>query len=153
MRQHIRASISLGADPVAIRQHLREDFLSAPRVLTIQLPLSEFSIPGNLAISKEVTVQARLVQYDINMDDDLEIEFGAASGGQLFPTFRGVLDFYPIEDQQRSVLEITGTYEPPFGILGTLIDTTIGYLVAQRSVEQLLREIALHCSRDRVPSK
>lgn len=139
-------------DCAAILKQLREAFLAGEKTFTIHLPLSDFSIPGNLWLSKPITVTARLAQYSANMPDDLQIQFEPSVRSAFFPTFRGNLAVRPAEEDARSILELAGTYEPPLGPIGEAIDGAIGNRIAQRSIENLLTEIALHCTQTPSPA-
>lgn len=142
MRTRIGASITVGGDPASIRRLLRDEFLRAPKAMTIELPVDGLPIPGTLALSKEITITARLLEYSANMPDDLEIEFVATRAARLFPVFRGKLEVSSGEIAGQSVVEITGSYTPPLGVLGMAIDTMFGYRIAQRCVANLLKDVA-----------
>ncbi len=58
----------------------------------------------------------------------------------LFPDFHGVLTVRP--QARGSSLRIDGTYQPPFGSLGRVFDALAGRIVARRTLERLLDDLA-----------
>ena len=58
----------------------------------------------------------------------------------LFPDFHGALTVRP--QARGSSLRIEGTYQPPFGPLGVVIDAIAGRMVARRTLERLLDDLA-----------
>ena len=146
MKQHIRASIEVAGDCAAILAQLRDALVVGEKRFTIHVPLSDFSIPGNLWLSKPITVTARLTQYSANMPDDLQVGFQPSVPSPLFPAFSGNLSTRPADADARTILELTGTYEPPLGSIGQAVDGAIGHRIAQRSIENLLAKMARQCA-------
>ena len=140
--QKLRAAIALPGEATRLRQRLETEFLHADKIFTIQVPLKDFGIPGDLNLGKEIVVNARLGRDDLGLNDQFHVEFKATRATALFPTFRGILDIFPDELQGGSILEVIGQYQPPLGMMGLAIDTTIGYLIAQRSATSFLSEVA-----------
>lgn len=140
--QKLRASVRIPGDALALRQRLEAEFLNRNKSFRIHIALKDFAIPGDLVLEKEILLHARLVRDELNLNNDLQVEFRASTVTNLFPTFRGVLDVYPAEYESESILEVVGSYEPPLGMIGLAIDTTFGYLIAERSIKDFLRDIA-----------
>lgn len=140
--QRLRAFIGIPGDPAVLREILLREFIDKRKPFRIHLPLREFAIPGDLLLDKEIVVHTHVVRDEDNLNDEMFVEFKAATQTSLYPSFRGVLDVYPADYGTEAVLEITGTYTPPLGLLGLAIDSTVGYLIAQRSMNDFLQQIA-----------
>jgi hypothetical protein len=72
--------------------------------------------------------------------DGAEIALAAAEGEAFFPVFHGTLRVEPI-DTFSSRLVLRGTYEVPFGVLGAIVDRTVMFTVAERSLQTFLGEL------------
>ena len=140
--QELRASIGISGDPATIRATLLREFIGTDKACNIHVSLKDFAIPGDVVIEKGILVYAHVVRDEENLNNDVMVEFKAATETELFPTFRGVLDVYAAEYGSESVLEIVGAYEAPLGMLGLAIDSTIGYVIAQRSMTDFLSTVA-----------
>lgn len=57
----------------------------------------------------------------------------------MFPSFSGTLTARP--HGRRSSLRVTGSYEPPLGKTGAVIDRVAGRYVAYATLQRLLREL------------
>ena len=64
----------------------------------------------------------------------------------LLPAFAGTLELRPDGDD-ASTVAITGTYRPPLGLLGAIVDGAIGHRVAEVSVEGLVTGVARRLER------
>lgn len=139
--KELKVAAAVFGDAQEIRRKVVANF-ARPHAVTLRVSLKDFAVPGDLVLEKEVFVQARLARDELNLNDELQIEFEAASAANLFPAFRGLLDVVPGDKAGEAILELRGTYAPPFGFGGAAFDSAIGYLVAQRSVKAFLSELA-----------
>lgn len=137
--------MTIAGDPTTIRKQVLAELLGGTKSLTLRVPLANLSVPGAFAVSKEITVTTRLIQYSANMPDDLQVEFQASPPNALFPTFLGVFEFHRAEEAGRSVLEIRGTYEAPLGLVGAVLDAAVGHRIAHRTLVEFLNEIVALC--------
>lgn len=148
----LKVATAVAGDATEIRSRVVAGF-ERPHVITLRVDLKDFALPGDVVLEKEVYVHARLVRDELNLNDELHIEFEGASSPGLFPKFRGILDVFPGEKSGESILELRGNYEPPFGFGGAAFDSAIGYLVAQRSVKTFLDEVAASIQRGGLESQ
>lgn len=115
--------------------------LRKPRRVPLRVNLGDFAVPGDVALEKSAFVLAQPVRDDLNLNDDLAVEFAPSSAPAWFPRFRGVLDVFPGEKPDETIVELTGSYEPPFGAAGKAFDAALGHLIAQRSIVSFLQQI------------
>lgn len=73
----------------------------------------------------------------------IPIEWEAASRPGLFPLMRGELALYPITGTETQ-LDLGGTYVPPMGPLGGVLDAVVGHRIADASVHRFLGDVAHH---------
>jgi hypothetical protein len=62
-------------------------------------------------------------------------------GGGAYPTFTGTLTVRADEDYTGCILEISGEYEPPLGVLGLAFDAIVGSRLAAGTASELLGSI------------
>jgi hypothetical protein len=73
----------------------------------------------------------------------IPIEWEAASRPGLFPLMSGELALYPITGTETQ-LDFGGTYQPPMGPLGGVLDSVVGHRIADASIHRFLSDVAHH---------
>ena len=63
------------------------------------------------------------------------------AGGGLFPALDADITVTPAGGQ-TSLLKLTGTYRPPLGALGTVLDMAVLHRIARRTIQTFLKRIA-----------
>lgn len=66
----------------------------------------------------------------------------SAKGGGPFPKFAGALAVEKAPHDDCFGLVVSGHYDPPLGVAGTIFDATLGRRIAHSSARDLLRSIA-----------
>jgi hypothetical protein len=69
---------------------------------------------------------------------------------RAFPVFEGDIDIAPLGPQETQVT-LSGRYEPPLGGVGRQIDRLILHRVAEASIREFLRRVAVAVAADDVP--
>jgi hypothetical protein len=59
----------------------------------------------------------------------------------LFPQMRAKLLVYPLSKSETQ-LELDGTYDPPFGLLGDALDALVGHRIAEACVLRFIQDVA-----------
>jgi hypothetical protein len=59
----------------------------------------------------------------------------------LLPAFSGTLEICELDDG-TTCLEVAGTYRPPLGLVGVIVDGAIGHRVAEVSIEHFAAAVA-----------
>lgn len=125
------------------RAYLRESlqgFAESGEAETLRLcvPLGEAGKPSML--EKEVTVRYGAGADPLHFDQPWTINWRPSNGGP-YPDFAGTLTVRADEDYSRSVLELEGTYAPPFGAAGKMFDAVLGTRIASATAKEFLRRL------------
>lgn len=70
-----------------------------------------------------------------------KLEWHAAEGGALFPAMTAELSVYRL-GKDETQLELSGTYEPPLGTIGKVLDALVMHRVAEASVHRFVGDVA-----------
>ena len=73
----------------------------------------------------------------------IRLEWQSAGVPRLFPFMRAEFCVYPLT-ATATRLDLSGSYEPPFGVAGSVIDSVLGHRVAESLVHQFIRDIAVY---------
>lgn len=73
----------------------------------------------------------------------IQLEWEAAKLPRLFPFMKAELAVYPLTATETQ-LDLSGNYEPPFGVVGNVIDSVLGHRIAEASVHQFIKDIAVY---------
>lgn len=73
----------------------------------------------------------------------IQLEWEAAKLPRLFPFMRAEISIYPLTSSETQ-LELVANYEPPFGLIGTAMDTVIGRRIAEASVHRFIVDVATY---------
>jgi hypothetical protein len=73
----------------------------------------------------------------------LHLEWEAANMKRLFPFMKAELSVFPLTSTETQLC-LEGNYEPPLGVLGSLIDNVVGYRIAEASVHRFITDIAVY---------
>jgi len=73
----------------------------------------------------------------------IPIEWEAARQPRLFPLMRAELSLYPLTSTE-SQLDFAGSYEPPLGPVGSVLDAVVGHRIAEASVHRFVVDVAHH---------
>lgn len=108
-------------------------------------------------------VPLRMRFADLRIERDVEIHLAskpgypgyrlvdvswAPRGGGPYPVFHGTLS---IQDEGAgwSRIDLDGTYQPPFGLVGAAIDAAVGHRVASATASDFLAELKRIITSDR----
>jgi hypothetical protein len=77
----------------------------------------------------------------------IELEWEASKMPGLFPFMKAELSVYPLTSTETQ-LYLSGNYEPPLGVLGSLIDAVVGNRIAEASVHQFITDVAVYLRKE-----
>jgi len=116
--------------------------LEKGRTATVRLrvPSADFGIGGGIAFEKDVraTLDSRLDPTHRNRIMTIRWEPGA---GEPFPVFEGTLAAVADDSGEGSLLVLSGSYEAPGGVIGKVVDSTIGFWIARATVRDFLVQL------------
>ncbi len=71
----------------------------------------------------------------------IHLRWKAVRAAAAFPAMDAELAIYPLSKDETQ-LDLRGSYQPPLGPLGSMVDAVVGHRVAEASVHRFLSEIA-----------
>lgn len=134
------------AGPVLEEYMDRRRGSSGEIAVSLRLDLAAFGLRGDLAIKHDVLmrfVPAEPKDCSISYD----VEWTPAPAGP-YPRFSGTMRLLPAADSRRSVLELSGAYEPPLGMLGAAFDAMLGHRIAAATLRAFAHDLASQISPD-----
>jgi len=82
----------------------------------------------------------------------IQLEWEAAKMPGLFPFMKAELSVYPLTSTETQ-LYLSGNYEPPLGVLGSLVDAVVGHRIAEASVHQFITDVAVYLRKELTVAK
>jgi hypothetical protein len=135
--------------PTACPYNLAREFLAAivaPFVDSGKIDTIELDAPVDVH-DKQIARLVKLVdvEYSRGKDpmhfDQVWIVRWKPHGGGPYPSFSGELTARADENYTSCLLELTGAYEPPMGVLGAAFDAMVGSRLATATAQDLLKKI------------
>lgn len=99
---------------------------------------------GPLDVATDVHVEVGPVEEPNASDPEVTVfplTWSSASSPSLFPHMQAKLRVYPLSSSETQ-LELDGTYDPPFGLLGEAIDSVAGHRIAEACVLHFVQDVA-----------
>jgi hypothetical protein len=69
------------------------------------------------------------------------LEWEAAKMPRMFPFMQAELLVYPLTATETQ-LDLQGNYDPPLGLVGSVLDAAVGHRIAEASVQQFIKNVA-----------
>ena len=136
---------------VAIESDANEVFRNATKVAALRAKSVASELHVNIAgievgADIEITVTGiENTQKAVTSPETtrIELEWEAAKMPRLFPFMKAELPIYPLTSTETQ-LDLRGNYEPPLGIVGSVIDAAVGNRIAEASVHQFISDVAAY---------
>jgi hypothetical protein len=101
---------------------------------------------GMLDVATDVHVEVGTVEGPNPSPSGYEVaafplSWHAVASPSLFPHMQAKLLVYPLSSHETQ-LELEGSYDPPFGLLGDAIDSVAGHRIAEACVHQFVQDVA-----------
>jgi hypothetical protein len=77
----------------------------------------------------------------------IEMQWNALGHPALFPTMKAELVLSPLPSGETQ-LELCGTYLPPLGHVGMVLDVMMGHRLAEASVHRFVHDVAARLDHD-----
>jgi hypothetical protein len=98
---------------------------------------------GGLDISRDVVIEVGTPRPVEALRTILPLRWRAAAADGLFPTVDGQLEIAALSMYPPRVqLTLSGTYDPPFGAAGDIIDRVLVHHLAENVVQDFVAEVA-----------
>ena len=135
---HVQLPLVFSAARESFQRVVRElgETTGSPERHTLAVYLRDL----HAGVRGEIRVPITMEIAEHNRRFECTISIRAASDRGYFPTFEGTLSINPLATQ--SELWLQGTYLPPLGIVGGLLDRTLLRNAARRSLQAFLQRIA-----------
>jgi hypothetical protein len=139
----------------AVRQKLTaealEVFRSATKVAALRAKSVASELHVNFAgieVGTDISISVKTIEDQPKTVSSppvtrIHLEWEAANMPRLFPFMRAELSVYPLTATETQ-LDLSGNYEPPFGVVGNVIDSVLGHRIAEAAVHQFIKDIAVY---------
>jgi len=107
----------------------------------LRVRLGAVEIAADIAI--EVTEVARALSPANQPATRIDLTWKSRRSPGLFPAMTGSLWAYALSPRETQ-LELTGSYDPPLGLLGDAVDAIALHRIAERSVHRFLTDVAAY---------
>jgi hypothetical protein len=106
--------------------------------LRVNLGALHVSTAVRVAIGPPEDTQSSPLGYPITQ---FPLTWKSEQNPALFPELEATLLVYPLSSHETQ-LELEGTYDPPLGVVGDVIDAAVGHRLAEPSLFNFLRDVA-----------
>jgi hypothetical protein len=138
-----------------VREKLAEDalsvFRSATKVAAQRAETLASELHVNIAgieVGTDISISVKSVEdvpkkISSPTTTYLKLEWEAAKTPRLFPFMKAELSVYPLTFTETQ-LSLSGKYEPPLGVLGSVFDSVVGHKIAEASVHQFIKDVTVY---------
>jgi hypothetical protein len=132
----------LRADALEVFQAATRAAYSRAESLSSELRLEV----GSIGIATDILIDVEPAVESVGQAGPttrIGLNWQAKQRPHLFPLMDAVLAVYPLTGTETQ-LEFDGRYEPPLGILGSVIDAVVGKRIAEACVQRFVVDVARH---------
>ena len=142
-----------------VRDKLKENalglFQNATKVAAVRAKsvASELHINfGGIEVATDIAISVKSIDEQPKQGmaepvTKLQLEWEAAKMPRLFPFMKAELSVYPLTSTETQ-LYLSGNYDPPLGVVGSLIDSVVGHRIAEAAVHQFITDIAAYLRQE-----
>ena len=113
---------------------------SGDLVASLSVDLAGVKVTKDIAIQVGDIREEAAGHGELSRVTHIPLEWEAADSPGLFPAMRAELKVYPLSFTETQV-ELSGSYDPPMGVLGSAVDRMLGHRLAEASVHRFVRAI------------
>jgi len=129
-------------------EHVRDALLKEPLVLFQRATATELRAKaGPVDVGAEIDIEIGAIEETVSAagrkTTKIGIAWKATRRPGMFPTLRGELLIYPLT-RTETQLELSGTYDPPFGVIGEVLDAAGMHRVAEQTVNGFIQAFAAY---------
>jgi hypothetical protein len=132
-----------------LRSEALEVFRNATKVAATRAKSIASELRVNIAgIEVGTDIAIRVVGIEVRAsgfgpETTIELEWEAARSPRLFPFMKAELSVFPLTPTETQ-LHLSGNYDPPLGMVGSLIDSVVGHRIAEASVHQFISDVGAY---------
>lgn len=108
--------------------------------LTLEINVTAPGLPLPLTLARSVVATIQAASRPADMTPRFRVQWAPEPPGP-FPLFAGELYVGGSDDYESFRLRLSGSYTPPYGLLGEGFDVVLGNHIAQLTASDLLRSI------------
>ncbi|MDA1069048.1 MAG: hypothetical protein O3C43_21385 [Verrucomicrobia bacterium] len=135
----------------ALTNHASEIFQDATKVAASRANVIASGLRmnfGPIEVSTEITISINKIEElpaknKTPRTTVLKFEWKAAKMPRAFPLMKAELRIYRLTATETQ-LDLSGSYEPPLGPIGEVMNAVIGHRIADASVHRFLSDVAVH---------
>ena len=128
-----------------------EVFRSATKVAALRAKSVASELHVNFAgieVGTDISISVKAIEDEpktvsLPPTTKIRLEWESANLPRLFPFMRAELSVYPLTATETQ-LDLQGNYEPPFGVVGNVINSVLGHRIAEAAVHQFIKDIAVY---------
>lgn len=129
----------LASDPEGLLQSATESSVEQAGEVVSNLRLEV----GGFDLGRDVTIELGRFDPVEQLRAVVPISWRASAGHHLFPTLDASLEVAALSLQPPVVqVTVAGMYEPPMGLLGSVLDRTVLHRVAESVIHRFVHEVA-----------
>ncbi|MCG8422724.1 MAG: hypothetical protein MJE77_32825 [Proteobacteria bacterium] len=133
---------ALSGDAAAVFQEATKAAASRARSVAAELRVNV----GGIKVGAEIAISVNRIEESTREISSppvtrLQLEWEAAKSPHLFPFMKAELSIYPLTATETQ-LDFAGTYEPPMGALGSVVNALVGHRIAEASVHRFVDDVA-----------
>ena len=139
MMSTITASVYLHVPLDRVREYLREGLARASQAGAHRIQLFARLPATPVDLSKEVAIESTAGPE--NVEGPWPIRWRPEPGG-TYPSFEGNLSAHRNAHDDKTILELSGSYAPPLGAAGRAFDHILGHKLSDDTAHTFLMNIA-----------
>lgn len=129
-------------------EHVRDAVLKDPLALFQRATATELRAKaGPVDVGAQIDIEIGAIEETVSAAGRKTTKIGLAWKATrrpgMFPTLRGELLIYPLTATETQ-LELAGTYDPPFGVIGEVLDAAGLHRVAEETVNGFIGAVAAY---------
>lgn len=101
---------------------------------------------SGLQVSKNIDIEVGSIHEDRSQKSPVthvHVKWQASDSPRLFPVMNGDVKIHALSPTE-TLVDFTGEYEPPMGLLGGAIDAVVGHRLAEASVHRFVTAVVEH---------
>jgi hypothetical protein len=138
--ERVRDALNEEAQHIFQRATKLAEERSGDLVAALSVDLAGIRVSKDIKIVVGEGLEEKRGGTDLSRITRIPLEWQAAESPGLFPAMKGELSVFPLSFSETQV-ELKGHYDPPMGVLGSLLDAAVGHRIAEASVHRFIHSV------------